>query len=354
MKQILHHMGRIAVVALVAAALAACGGGDFIQVSAGGSHTCALRSDGSVVCWGDDARGQLRAPENERFASISAGQAHTCGLREDGTTACWGYDLLAQFPDTTEEVRARKAPIFPPDDEQFTSIRATNADTCGLRANGTVVCWDVRPEDSLGWRGQYEPFEAEQMAEISGSPVSLEICGLRKDGSGLCVFFYEYFRPRELIIEIEDTPAGEQFVSLNPGLSDYCGLRPGGSALCWGADSAGQFPPEGAGSFSQLALGYFHTCGLRADGSVACWGFDWERYAEPWRSPGSTAENWTTEQVLQRTAGVGWVVAAPRTDPPEGARFKAISAGGWHTCGLRQDGGVSCWGYNEQGQASPP
>ena len=348
--QILQQMGRLAVMAVAAAAFAACGGGDFIQVSAGGSHTCALRSDGSVVCWGDDEWGQLRAPEDERFTSIAAGAVHTCGLRDDGTTACWGSDLFVRYPEAPEEQSAPFAPVFPPEDEQFTSIVATAVDTCVLRADGSVTCWETRREG----RGEYAPFEMEQFVEISGSPASLEICGLREDGSGLCVNYHQYLNPSELVKEIEDTPAGEQFVSFMPGLANYCGLRLDGSDLCWGDDSAGQFPPEGVGPFSEIALGYFYSCGLLSNGSVECWGFDWERYAEPWRSPGTTAENWTTEQVLRRTAGVGWVVTAPRTDPPQGERFKAISAGGWHTCGLRQDGGISCWGYNEQGQASPP
>ena len=52
--------------------------------------------------------------------------------------------------------------------------------------------------------------------------------------------------------------------------------------------------------------------------------------------------------------GMEWVHDAPRTDLPEGERFKGISAGSWHTCGLRQDGGVSCWGYNQYGETSPP
>ena len=62
--------------------LAARGGADFVQVS--GAHTCALRADGSVVCWGDDEFGQLRAPADERFTAIAAGGSHTCGLRLGG------------------------------------------------------------------------------------------------------------------------------------------------------------------------------------------------------------------------------------------------------------------------------
>ena len=63
--------------------------GDFASVSAGGGHTCAVRQDGSVACWGEDEYGEATPPERE-FASISAGSSHTCGVQQDGSIACWG------------------------------------------------------------------------------------------------------------------------------------------------------------------------------------------------------------------------------------------------------------------------
>ncbi|MGH8533830.1 MAG: hypothetical protein ACREV1_14170, partial [Gammaproteobacteria bacterium] len=55
-------------------------------LTAGGKHTCALRFDGRVVCWGT-----LRSPFSHHFVQLSAGFEHTCGLRSDGAVACWGY-----------------------------------------------------------------------------------------------------------------------------------------------------------------------------------------------------------------------------------------------------------------------
>jgi hypothetical protein len=61
-------------------------------VSAGPGHTCGLKTDGSVACWGLDNYGQSTPPAHSAgaFAQVSAGGYHTCGLKTDGSVACWG------------------------------------------------------------------------------------------------------------------------------------------------------------------------------------------------------------------------------------------------------------------------
>ena len=57
-------------------------------MSAGGYHTCGLRTDGSAACWGWNTDGQATPPAGT-FTSISAGRFHTCGMKVNGTVACW-------------------------------------------------------------------------------------------------------------------------------------------------------------------------------------------------------------------------------------------------------------------------
>ena len=63
--------------------------GEFASVSAGGGHTCWVKPDGAVACWGNDEFGEARPPGGE-FASVSAGGDYTCGVKRDGAVVCWG------------------------------------------------------------------------------------------------------------------------------------------------------------------------------------------------------------------------------------------------------------------------
>ena len=66
---------------------------DFVEVAAGGRHSLARRSDGSVVGWGSNDSGQLNVPAlppGLTYVEVAAGAAHTLALRSDGSVVAWG------------------------------------------------------------------------------------------------------------------------------------------------------------------------------------------------------------------------------------------------------------------------
>ena len=99
--------------------------GRFGAVSAGGSHSCGLRVDGAVVCWGDNEYGQADAPAGV-FSAVSASGNFSCGVRVGGAVACWEREL--------------SGPPGVPAGE-FSDVSAGRDHACGLRVDGTVACW---------------------------------------------------------------------------------------------------------------------------------------------------------------------------------------------------------------------
>ena len=69
--------------------------GTFVQVGAGAAHSCGLRTNGELACWGDNSHGQS-APPGGSFFQVSAGGAHSCGLTTSGDLTCWGDNSKGQ------------------------------------------------------------------------------------------------------------------------------------------------------------------------------------------------------------------------------------------------------------------
>jgi hypothetical protein len=110
----------------------------FIQVAAGVLHSCGLRDNGSVVCWGRGMRnsggydvGQAM-PQPGPFQFISAGLGHTCGLA-DGKVECWG-GAAPPLDAATDVARV------------YTGI----ATTCELHTTGSVSC-SALPATGVSW-----------------------------------------------------------------------------------------------------------------------------------------------------------------------------------------------------------
>jgi hypothetical protein len=67
-----------------------------------------------------------------------------------------------------------------------------------------------------------------------------------------------------------------------------------------------------------------------------------------------TAKMFGTATLVALAATAVVAVAAGRAGADPLCGFSQVSAGWLHTCGIRSDGTVECWGYNTYGQSSPP
>ena len=113
-----------------------------IAVSAGGAHSLAVTAYGDVVAWGANDAGQTNTPVTLKTAiAAAAGRRHSLALRSDGTVVAWGDN-------------SRRACDVPPGLDRVIAIAAGDGTSFALTEEGRVVQWGgERVELSLGQGG---------------------------------------------------------------------------------------------------------------------------------------------------------------------------------------------------------
>jgi len=132
-------------------------GNDFVAVSAGWDYSLALKSDGSIIVWGETRYGQTPPPAGNDFIAISAGFLESMALRSDGSFVVWrngikttmGNDFIAISGSFDNQMALRSdgsvviLGFNPPTDSDFIAVSACYSHTLALRTNGSIVKWGL-------------------------------------------------------------------------------------------------------------------------------------------------------------------------------------------------------------------
>ena len=103
------------------------------KVTAGNSHTCVLSPHGGTAeCCGVDDHAQARAPAHSMTA-IAAGWKHSCGIRTDQSILCWG--ITGSNSDNYGQVEDA------PGSGVFVSLSASDSHNCAIDTAGRIQCW---------------------------------------------------------------------------------------------------------------------------------------------------------------------------------------------------------------------
>ena len=374
------------------------------QVSAGGFQTCALRSDGTVECWGSDSSGQLGNGNPLTNSStpvivsgltnvtqIAAGKYHTCALRNDGTVWCWGENAYGQLGNNSTTDSSTPAEVRGVGGTGYltgvTEIDADGQFTCARINDGTVRCWghDQAGQLGIGSTNNNAHSTPATVVGVGGSGTLTGVnsittganhaCALLSSGGVDCWGLNDHGQLGNNTMTNSDRPVqvvgagGTGYLGsvtqVSGGRMHVCALLSDGSAYCWGRAKSGELgdgvsdhgttsadgydvslvpvPVTGISTATQVSAGEYHSCALLQDGTAQCWG----AAAFGQIGDGTTAD--TSIPVTVIGPG-GWGVLGGIAE---------ISAGGGditetddyeHTCALTNDNTVVCWGQNNYGQ----
>jgi hypothetical protein len=191
-------------------------------IAAGGSHTVALKNDGTVVAWGSNYSGQTNVPAGlTGVTAIAAGGSHTVALKNDGTVVAWGGNYFGQT-----NVPAGLSGV--------TAIVAGDYHTLALKSDGSAVGW--------GWNfyGQTKvpPGLSDVTAIAAGGVISM---ALKNDGAAMA-WGFAGASPIAAQSAVVAIAAGSGEWS---GEGDYYGghtvaLKNDGTVVAWGLNNIGQ------------------------------------------------------------------------------------------------------------------
>ena len=140
------------------------GRGGWASVTAGGGHTCATRTGGTLWCWGFNVYGQLgignttgqdlpqqvTTPTPGGWASVAAGDRHTCATLISGKLWCWGGNGYGQLGIGSDVEQDLPRQVTTPAPRGWASLTAGSFHTCATRTGGTLWCWGWNVFGQLG------------------------------------------------------------------------------------------------------------------------------------------------------------------------------------------------------------
>jgi len=290
-----------------------------IVTTQAGRNSCVVQTDGSALCWGDNFFGQLgdgtfikREIPALVFglgpgttAAITLTPSSACALKKDGSVVCWGDNNGSQLGDGTLEGRLTPVQVIGLGPGTTAAIFSYGGGRCAIKTNGAVVCWGPIPLNGYDNRTTI-PTQAIQFApgtvKVLGFGFKLT-CALKTDDSVVC--------SGSNYTGQAGNNQGKNALTMGIGtteaitVGDYhsFALKKDGSVVGWGANGNAElgdgtatirYTPVnvvglGPGTTAAIATAFSKTCALKTDGSVVCWPMQDKHVPTPFIVPSSSS-----------------------------------------------------------------
>ncbi len=260
---------------------------NWVAVSAGFFHTCAVKSSKRLFCWGRNANVQLGPQGNDSvfvptqvgdntaksWISVVSGRSHDCAVKqtlnnEDKNQSdvwCWGRNLHGQLGNGTINLTTVPNKIINnkavnDNANVWSTLETGGHHSCAIKTDGSLWCWGLNTSGQIGNNNTVNNTIMKREARLytdwlAVSSYANNSCGLRP-------------------------------------VADNVGNKIGNSLWCWGDNFAGQLgndfvtttspakplisiPTREASmkiDWDKLSVGDGYSCAIKQDSSYWCWG----------------------------------------------------------------------------------
>ncbi len=355
-------------------------------IDIGADHTCALKGDGAVFCWGNNFNGQagcrpdtglctvstgftscietpapVVAPPGSKWIRISAGHTHACGILDDDHLYCWGSNRVGQLGNGMHDASYDGwSPIVEAPLTHITDVAAGEEHTCAI-AGGAMYCWGRNddgelgsapaPDDCNGDSCALSPSRVDEHTDWTAVSAAGQItCGIR--GGAIYCWGFSANNQRDpnceqqcsapMVVQIgTDT----DWIAVNTWASRSCAIKTNHTLWCWGQDEAYesrhvdpvQVDVDGK-DVAQVAPGEDHTCAVTSDGGLYCWGSH------------DSGQIGTGDHPLESCR----YSPCARKPLRIGHGYAMVTVGYQHSCAIKTNGTALCWGNNTHGELGAP
>jgi alpha-tubulin suppressor-like RCC1 family protein len=287
-------------------------GTNWKQVAGGQYHSAAIKTDGTLWCWGanyaqlgDNTNVPKSSPvqtisSGTNWNQVSCGTFHTAAIKTDGTLWCWGANNHGELGDNT--TISKSSPIQTiAGGSNWKQVSAGYRGTAAVKTDGTLWLWGRNSRGQIG----------DNTTDDKSSPVQTIA-----EGNNW-----------------QQVDCGQVY-----SLRITAAIKTDGTLWCWGYNYYGQLgdnttdnkssPVQTISSgtnWKQVSCGWTHMAAVKTDGTLWTWG---ENYAG---GLGDNSEINTSSPIQTISSGTNW---------------RQVAAGGNVTLAIKTDGSLWGWGFN--------
>jgi len=340
---------------------------DWRDVSLGTNHSCATNNDNHLWCWGSNTSFQLgHSPENSKKPSLlskinedesieteewlasSSGNSHTCAIKADNSLWCWGGNTKGQIgQDNATAFYSEPTELVPDSGSKWLSISANGDHSCAIRKdNNSLWCWGSNQTGQIG-NGLTENANIPTLIDEGSSWEKISLgtdhsCGIKNNSNLWCWGDNTHSQLGDGTTAASSIPkqigAASNWSEISLGDQFSCAIDADSSLWCWGSNDRNQVGDGDTtdvsiptaisddSDWNSISSGDAHSCAIKTDSSLWCWGDSLY---------GQVAQN---------------IDAKTPTREPSESSWLTVAANGSHSCAVKNDHSLWCWGFNSQGQ----